>query len=168
MTLPADGTRALHRRERPVRYNGGMDLRTLAPDDIDAALELWRRTEHLGTVERGEVERLLAHDPDLVLAAVDVEGVLLGVVLGSYDGRRGWINRLAVDTAARRRGVGRALVGEVERRLADRGCHRVNLLVFDHNEGGRALWASLGYTATEQVVLYSRVLDEADEHSNAC
>jgi ribosomal protein S18 acetylase RimI-like enzyme len=145
-----------------------MDLRPLRPDDLDAALALWARTEHLGAVPRAEVELLLAHDPELVLVAVADDGALAGVVLGSFDGRRGWINRLAVDPTVRRRGVGRALVAEVERRLQERGCPQVNLLVFDGNRAGRALWEELGYTALEEVALYSRRLPGADPHASSC
>jgi ribosomal protein S18 acetylase RimI-like enzyme len=151
-----------------VGYNGGMELRPLAPDDLDAALALWDRTEHLGRVPRDEVERLLDHDADLVLAAVADDGELAGVVLGSYDGRRGWVNRLAVAPPPPPSGGGRALVAEVERRLGERGCTRVNLLVFDDNDAGRSLWESLGYVGSEDVVLYSRELADGDGPTSAC
>jgi ribosomal protein S18 acetylase RimI-like enzyme len=136
-----------------------MDLRPLTPADLDAALELWDRTEHLGPVPRAEVEGLLAHDGDLVLGAEEA-GVLVGVVLGSYDGRRGWIQRLAIDDDHRRRGVGRALIAEVERRLAARGCVQVNLLVFEDNTEGRAFWEAAGYDGDGGLALYRRRLDE--------
>ncbi|MFP4635332.1 MAG: GNAT family N-acetyltransferase [Nitriliruptoraceae bacterium] len=151
-------------------------MRELADADVDAALALWARTEHLGPTPREELEQLRAHDPGLVLVAVDAAGTastskqpaegtgggLAGVVLGSFDGRRGWISRLAVAPDARRRGIGRALVAEVERRLAARGCRQVNLLTFEDNRAGRAMWAALGYRCLEQVVLYSRTIADSD------
>ncbi len=136
----------------------GFTVATFRDHHLDAALALWAATEHLGPTPPDEVAALRAHDPGLVLVAEDDRQVL-GVVLGSFDGRRGWISRLAVTDAARRRGVARALVAEVERRLAARGCRQVNLLTFDDNEGGRALWESLGYRGIDRVVLYSRALD---------
>jgi ribosomal protein S18 acetylase RimI-like enzyme len=135
-----------------------MRVHPLASDDLDAALELWARTEHLAPVPRAEVEALLGTDPDLVLAA-SADGELVGVVLGSFDGRRGWVNRLAVDARARRRGVATALMAELEARLRARGCVQVNLLVFADNDLGRTFWAERGYGGTEQVVLYHRRLD---------
>ncbi len=151
-------------------------VRTLEDDDVDAALALWAATEHLGPTLREELDELRAHDPGLVLAAVaaadavDVPpGALLGVVLGSFDGRRGWISRLAVAGSARRRGVGRQLVAEVERRLAARGCRQVNLLTFADNRAGRAMWEALGYHGLDRVVLYSRRLDEVvDDAGPGC
>jgi ribosomal protein S18 acetylase RimI-like enzyme len=143
-----------------------MELRTLTAADLDDALALWARTDHVAPVPRDEVLRLLDHDADLVLAAVD-EGRLVGVVLGSYDGRRGWINRLAIDASVRRRGVGGALIAEVERRLVERGCRRVNLLVFSDNQDGRRFWEAAGYRGMEDVAMYSRTLGEPDG-SGAC
>jgi ribosomal protein S18 acetylase RimI-like enzyme len=142
-------------------YNQGMEIRPLVDADLDAALALWARTEHLGPVPAEEVASLRRTDPDLVLAAVD-GGVLVGVVLGSYDGRRGWVNRLAVDPEVRRGGVGAALLDAIEQCLRDRGCVQLNLLVYAGNDGGRRFWEARGYTVTEDVVLYHRRLDAGD------
>jgi ribosomal protein S18 acetylase RimI-like enzyme len=143
-----------------------MRVHPLADDDLDAALALWARTEHLGPVPRAEVESLLVADPDLVLAAHH-EDDLVGVVLGSYDGRREWINRLAVDARHRRRGVAAALLAELEERLRARGCVQVNLLVFADNRAGRAFWERHGYDGTEEVALYHRRLDGTNEAAGA-
>lgn len=136
-----------------------MNVRTLQPGDLESALALWQRTENIAPVTRDEVDGVLAHDPGLVLAA-EQDGRLVGVVLGTYDGRRGWIQRLAVDPERRRGGVARALVAELERRLVERGCRQVNLLVFDHNHGGRAFWEGVGYEGSDRIVMYRRRLDE--------
>jgi ribosomal protein S18 acetylase RimI-like enzyme len=143
-----------------------MRVQPLAADDLAAALDLWARTEHLGPVPRAEVESLLGADPDLVLAAHH-DGDLVGVVLGSYDGRRGWINRLAVDAGHRRHGVAAALLAELEERLRARGCLQVNLLVFSENRAGRAFWERHGYDSTEEVALYHRRLDGTSSSAGA-
>lgn len=59
----------------------------------------------------------------------EVDGVVAGFAFGSLGpvpgdparGRRGHVNLLAVDASSRRRGVGGALLGELERRLFDAG-----------------------------------------------
>ena len=47
--------------------------------------------------------------PDFFLGAYD-GAKLVGVVLISCDSRKGWINRMAVDSEFRRRGIAKALV----------------------------------------------------------
>ncbi|GGI09221.1 GNAT family N-acetyltransferase [Egicoccus halophilus] len=144
-----------------------MEIDTLSDDLLDDALALWARTEQLAPAPREEVEQLRAHDGGLVLGAVD-DGRLVGVVLGSFDGRRGAISRLAVDASARRRGVAQALVAELEDRLAARGCRRVSLYVYAGNDLGRGFWAALGYDEAPDVVLFSRRLDPTDTDGSPC
>lgn len=59
------------------------------------------------------------------------------------------IVELYVRGAYRRRGVGRALMAEAERRLRSRGCDWVRLEVLAPNRVARALYADLGYRATD-------------------
>ena len=74
------------------------------------------------------------------------------MVLGTFDGRRGWILRLAVDPAHRRRGIASRLVGELETRFAALGCPRVNLLVMPDNVEALRFWQALGYLPLPDVL----------------
>lgn len=148
-----------------------MRIRSFELADFDDAVALWSTAEHLGPVSRDEVEQKLRRDPQLFLVAEsDQPGdrTLVGVVMGSSDGRRGWIARLAVDPGRRGQGVGRALVEELERRFLDIGITRVNLLVLSENTAGRAFWERLGYPGFEAVVLHSRQLDTPAPDGPAC
>lgn len=147
-----------------------MEIRPLTIDDYGAARRLWDAVEHLGPVPRHEVEQKLARDPELFLVAED-EGEVVGVVMGSSDGRRGWIARLAVDPYRQGEGIGRQLVEEVERRLLASGVRRVNLLVFSENVDGAGFWERTGYDPAPPVVLRSKQLapdPDADDPSGAC
>lgn len=54
--------------------------------------------------------------------------------MGSFDGRRGWINRLVVHPRARGERIGERLLREVEESLKARGCDKVNLLIEPENK----------------------------------
>ncbi len=79
-------------------------------------------------------------------------GGVVGVVMGTYDGRRGWILRLAVRPECRRRGIARRLVEELERRYQEIGCPRVNLLVMPDNAAGLRFWQEVGYLPVPDVL----------------
>ncbi|WP_431975779.1 GNAT family N-acetyltransferase [Micromonospora haikouensis] len=79
-------------------------------------------------------------------------GDVVAVVLGTYDGRRGGILRLAVHPAHRRRGIASRLVAELEQRFTALGCPRVNLLVMPDNAAGLRFWQSLGYLPMPDVL----------------
>lgn len=132
--------------------------------DYDAVVAVWSAAGR-GVVPRDELAAKLTRDPELFLIAdadadadrdadrdADADGAVAGVIMGTYDGRRGWLLRLAVHPAHRRKGVATLLVHEVERRLAALGCPRVNLLVMPDNAAGLRFWQALGYLPCPDVL----------------
>jgi ribosomal protein S18 acetylase RimI-like enzyme len=71
--------------------------------------------------------------------------------MGGYDGHRGWVYSLVVNPLARGRGVGTALIQQVERELARQGCPKVNLQVLASNAGTVEFYKKLGYAVEERV-----------------
>ena len=118
--------------------------------DLPGVAAVWRSAGR-DVLPEDELRTTLAHGPGLMLVA-EVDGVVVGVVLGTFDGRRGWVHRLAVHPAHRRAGLASALVGELEQRFRDRGAPRVNLLVLPDNADGLAFWQRLGYLPQPDVL----------------
>jgi ribosomal protein S18 acetylase RimI-like enzyme len=91
---------------------------------------------------------------------VAVQGArIVGSAMGAWDGRRGWIYRVATDPSHRRGGLATRLVREIEERLRALGCRKVNVIVRDGNERGAAFWEALGYSAAPARQM-ARELDE--------
>jgi ribosomal protein S18 acetylase RimI-like enzyme len=101
-------------------------------------------------------------DPDLFLVA-SVENWVVGTVMGGYDGHRGWIYSLAVDPTHRRRGTATALVRQVESRLAERGCLKVNLQVLASNAQTMSFYQKLGYSIEERVSMGKLLRSSAED-----
>lgn len=129
--------------------------------DYEAAYALWRRAGlgiHLRPSDtREEIAKKLTRDPDLFLVA-EVGGVIVGTVLGGWDGRRGLVYHLAVDPAHRRQGIGQALMEELERRLVAKGCLRYYLLVAHDNQEAIAFYRQLGWEIMEDIVPMAKAL----------
>lgn len=81
----------------------------------------------------------------LVAKSGDNSAEVLGFIIGESEDAGGHIITLDVAKAARRSGVGTALLGELERRLAARGVSRVGLETAISNEPGIAFWQHHGY-----------------------
>ena len=60
-------------------------------------------------------------------------------------GRRAELKRIWTDSGHRRRGHGKALLAELERRIADRGYRRIYLTTGDRQPEAEALYESAGY-----------------------
>ncbi|GAA0731115.1 GNAT family acetyltransferase [Dactylosporangium roseum] len=125
-------------------------IRQFAWPDYDGVIEVWKSAGR-DVLPRAELAAKLVRDPQLFLVA-ERDATLAGVVLGTFDGRRGWILRLAVDPAHRRRGIASRLVRELETRFATLGCPRVNLLVMPDNVEALRFWQALGYLPLPDVL----------------
>lgn len=142
-------------------HGGEAAVRVATDADIDPILALWGQAGMSADTDeaRDDLARTRAHDTGLVLVA-ELDERVVGTVTGSWDGRRGWIMRLAVEPPARRRGVASALVAEVEARLRARGATQVNLLVLAENRDALAFWRERGYRSMAPVVLLTRRVDD--------
>ncbi len=118
--------------------------------DYDAVVAVWTAAGR-DALLRAELAAKLTRDPELFLVA-EADGDVVATVLGTFDGRRGWILRLAVHPAHRRRGTATRLVDELESRFRQLGCPRVNLLVMPDNLAGLRFWQALGYLPMPDVL----------------
>lgn len=99
-----------------------------------------------------EISKKVQRDPDLFLVA-EADGKLIGSVIGGFDGRRGMIYHLAVALTYRQRGIGAALMEEVERRLKAKGCLKSYLLVVDGNHEAESFYAKRGWQTMDNTLM---------------
>jgi len=145
----------------------GVAIRPFEMSDYDAVYALWRSgapgIELRPSDSRAEVARRCQRDRELFLVAL-LDEHIPGVVMGGWDGRRGWIHHLAVSPQVRGQGIARALVYDLEDRLARVGCFKVNLLVRQENAAARNLYAGLGYSEMASLVAMGKELCPAAGH----
>lgn len=125
--------------------------------DCDEVVTLWTDTEGLtlrAADSREGIERYLARNPGLSFVARD-GGRLVGAVLAGTDGRRGYLQHLAVAPSHRGRGLGRALADGAVQALQSLGIEKCHLLVRQENARARGFWAHLGWHERPDVMLMS-------------
>lgn len=131
------------------------------PQDYDQAARLWKKLDQAVNFGRSdtpqEIEKKMERDPDLFLVA-EADGVLVGTVIGGFDGRRGMVYHLAVAPTYRRYGIARRLMNELEKRLAAKGCIRCFLLVHADNAEARAFYKEINWFLLAEDVVYSKDL----------
>ncbi|MFQ5875136.1 MAG: GNAT family N-acetyltransferase [Dehalococcoidia bacterium] len=134
-------------------------IRECRPDEAGAVLKLWKEAETTvsvtDTIE--DIQRAISTRPALILVA-EKDGQIIGSVIGTFDGWRGNIYRLAVHPHYRRQGIARRLVDEVEEMLAKQGVKRITALVEKDHPWATGFWDATGYKLDSRMVRYVRNL----------
>ena len=134
-----------------------IEIRELVPGDYDAVIALWRASDGVTLRDADQREPLSAYliqHRGLSFAALD-EGTIVGSTLCGTDGRRGYLQHVAVATSHRRRGIATALVERSITALSERGIDKCHLMVLADNVGAQAFWARIGWKERSEIRLMS-------------
>ena len=96
-----------------AEMDAGFEIMPFSIDDYDDMIGVWELAglhyKPKGRDTRDSIQDQMKADLGLFLCAW-VEGEMVGLIIGSSDGRRGYINRLAVVPEWRGRGIAKALI----------------------------------------------------------
>ncbi len=112
-----------------------------------------------GPVDRDDVRQRWAHrlaSGDGVHLVAVADGVVVGQVTAELAPYGVASLGMLVDRDWRRRGVGTALVQAAVEAARARGCHKVSLQVWPHNDAARALYRKLGFEDEGRLVRHYR------------
>ena len=139
-----------------------MRIRPYATGDETVVIALWEacRLTRPWNDPRKDIARKLAVQPELFLVGV-LGDALVATAMAGYEGHRGWVNYLAVSPEHQRKGLGKALMREVEKRLIERGCPKLNVQVRAANGEALQFYRRLGYAQDEAVALGKRLIPDA-------
>ncbi len=136
-----------------------IEYRGLRSDDWERMIHIWSvsglRVKPQGRDSREHIAGEIARNPDWLIGAYDGD-TLIGLIIGTYDGRRGCLNRLAVLPEYRHRGIARRLVELCDQRLRQAGALIVYGLIDRENDASRSLFSGLGYHLHEDILYYSK------------
>lgn len=147
--------------EKAMRPASRLAIRRATPADEDTIVALWRTcaVTHPNTNPHKEIARSQEFRSSRLLVG-EIDGRLVSTVMVGYEGRRGWVNYLAVDPTLQRQGIGRAMMAVAEEWLLELGCPKINLQVRESNTKVLAFYARLGYSDDKVVSLGKRILSD--------
>lgn len=106
-----------------------MQIRTITIDDHEKLYPFWENNYFVGEMDNKEHFTLfLEKNPGLSILAEE-DGEIVGTALGSYDGRRGYLQKVVTSKEVRKKGIGKQLIEEVIKRLKTTGALYVPISV---------------------------------------
>ena len=141
------------------KYLSNIVIRKFKMEDYEALITFWNNAKLLyklnGRDSYDKIERELKQK-NAIFLVVELHGKLIGSVFGTYDGRKGWINRLAVDPNFRKQGIARMLVTDVENRFSELGIDIIACLIEDWNTKSMQAFERLGYNKHSDITYFTK------------
>ncbi len=126
--------------------------------DYKKVHKLWKKTKGIGlgsSDSKKDISNFLKKNPGLSFVC-EIDGNIAGAVLGSHDGRRGFIRHLAVDEKYRKMGIGKKLVSLCLKKLKSKGIYGCHLFVLKNNKIGINFWTKTGWSKLDHIFVFSK------------
>ena len=136
-------------------------IRNYTDRDHAALLELWQkaglscRPQGRDSKENLKLEMKKGSGRFFI---ADTATELVGVVLATHDGRKGWINRLAVDPAWRNQKIAQILVAKAEAWITEKSIGIITCLIEDYNRSSMEFFEKLDYVKHKEIIYFSKRL----------
>ena len=134
-------------------------IRPMTIDDYDAVIALLQKTEGVSIRDADSLEatqRYLARNPNLSFVATE-KGAVIGCIMAGHDGRRGYLQHLAVATTHRNRGIASHLIENSLAELERLGIYKSHIDVLQSNASAQRYWKAKGWVLRADIRKYSTV-----------
>lgn len=138
-----------------------MKIENFSLQFYEDVVEIWKKTGISVTSSdtKDGLKIMLDRNPDLCLIA-KIDEKIIGVIMGGFDGRRGYVHHLAIDPEYQRKGYGKSLMDELTERFQKKRVHKVHLFIEKHNKDVINFYRKLGWEIRNDLVMMSFVPDK--------
>jgi len=136
-------------------------IRNASQKDLDTILRIWQDAELIHK-PKGRDTKYNLHSqlqlPQIRVFMASSEGKDVATIMVTHDGRKGWLNRLAVLKIYRNKGIAQKLIAHSEKWLASQGLKIYATLIDDPNDPSMNLFEKAGYTKHNDIVYFTKKL----------
>lgn len=135
-----------------------MKVERFSIQNYEEAIALWSKVGlSLGSSDtKEEVERMLKRNPDLFLVG-KINNRIVAIVMGGFDGRRGYVHHLAVEPDYQRMGYGSTLMEQLIKRFMQKNVKKIHLFVEKRNKNVINFYKKLGWELRNNLVMMSLI-----------
>lgn len=134
-------------------------IREFLIDDYDQLLDLWKRAGLPNKPKGRDSKEKIKHELQRGIGTffiAEIDSRIIGSIHATHDGRKGWLNRVAVDLDYRRKGIASQLVKHAEQHLHNIGLEIITCLIEKWNHDSIQFFQELGYTKHSDIFYFSK------------
>jgi len=138
-----------------------MKIKNFKMQYYQEVLELWKCTG-IGISSsdtKEEIAKILDRNPELFLIGKKGKKVI-AVVIGAFDGRRGYVHHLAVDPNYQNKGYGKSIMDELIKRFQRKKVHKIHLFIEKHNIKVMNFYRKQGWEIRDDLIMMSYIPDK--------
>lgn len=132
-------------------------IREMEISDYSQVIKLWSETESMllrDADSKENIGKYLERNPSLSFVAIAGD-CIIGAILVGTDGRRGYVQHLAVDSSCRGQGIGATLISSAVEALEKVGVAKTHLFVANDNLNAQSFYEKLGWFPRDEVRMFS-------------
>ena len=139
--------------------NSDLIIRQLKPSEYDVLIDVWTRSslpfKPEGRDTKENILNQLKITNNRFFVAV-MANELVGAIIASHNGRKGWINRLAVLPEFREKGIAAALIKKSEEFFLSNNIKIFACLIEDWNEQSMRYFLNKDYTEHKDIIYFTK------------
>jgi len=132
-------------------------VREISPGDYEALVAFWAKIDGIeldSTETQERFQFFLMRNKGKSFLVIE-NGEIVGACLASHNGRRGFLNHLAVAQTHRRKGLARKLVDSCLQKLQSDGIRKIYVVLLKDNTEGQVFWKHMGWSQHHEYLMMS-------------
>lgn len=140
-----------------------LKFRLYKTEDYQIVKQLWIDSGLLLTLSDKKDElQILANHQGNKFYIIEKIDIIIGTVICTFDGRRGYIQHVAVKPAEQNKGIGKLIMDHAMKYYTDKRVVKVHLMVERSNKEVVDFYEKLGWKIRDDLFLMTKVLREED------
>jgi ribosomal protein S18 acetylase RimI-like enzyme len=137
-------------------------IRNFKMNDYDELIKLWISAKlpfkPEGRDNYNKIQKEIKNN-NLIFLIAEHEGKIIGSILGTHDGRKGWINRLAISPSFQGKDIAKNLCKIIENSFNNLGIEIMGCLIENWNKKSIKFFEKIGYKKHEDIIYFSKRKD---------
>jgi N-acetylglutamate synthase len=137
-------------------------IRILKPSEYNSLIKIWVKSslpyKPKGRDSEENIKKQLQLNNNRFFVA-EITGEFVGAIIASHDGRKGWINRLAVLPEFRGKGIAASLMKRSEEFFLSNNIKIFACLIEDWNDFSMKYFLKKEYLEHKDIIYYTKKID---------